>query len=68
MRSPRDEKALSILTNRERQIIRLVSEGLSNKEISRRLKITHDTIKVQLHNIFQKLQVFFSQTEIPDRE
>jgi two-component system nitrate/nitrite response regulator NarL len=60
MRSIRDsdiEKAVSALTNRERQIIHLVSEGLSNKEIARRLKIANGTIKVHLHNIFQKLQV-----------
>jgi two-component system nitrate/nitrite response regulator NarL len=60
MRSTRDrntEKAVPALTNRERQIIRLVSEGLSNKEIARRLKITDGTIKVHLHRMFEKLQV-----------
>ena len=51
------EKGVPVLTNRERQIIHLVSEGLSNKEIARRLKIANGTIKVHLHNIFQKLQV-----------
>ena len=45
------------LTDRERQILRLVSEGLSNKEIARRLKITDGTIKVHLKHIFQKLKV-----------
>lgn len=45
------------LTDRERQIICLVSEGLSNKEIGRRLDITDGTIKVHLHNIFGKLGV-----------
>jgi len=44
------------LTHRERQILHLVSEGLSNNEIGRRLKITVGTIKVHLHNIFEKLQ------------
>jgi two-component system, NarL family, nitrate/nitrite response regulator NarL len=51
------EKAVTALTDRERQIVRLVSEGLSNKEIGRRLKITDGTIKVHLHNIFEKLKV-----------
>jgi two-component system nitrate/nitrite response regulator NarL len=37
--------------------MRLVSEGLSNKEIGRRLNITDGTIKVHLHHIFQKLDV-----------
>jgi len=45
------------LTGRERQIIRLVSEGLSNKQIARRLNITDGTIKVHLHSIFEKLRV-----------
>jgi two-component system, NarL family, nitrate/nitrite response regulator NarL len=51
------ENALTALTERERQIMRLVSEGLSNKEIGRRLNIADGTIKVHLHNIFQKLAI-----------
>jgi two-component system nitrate/nitrite response regulator NarL len=51
------EKALIALTERERQIMRLVSEGLSNKQIGRRLNITDGTIKVHLHHIFQKLDI-----------
>ena len=51
------ENVLTALTERERQIMRLVSEGLSNKEIGRRLNITDGTIKVHLHHIFQKLEI-----------
>jgi two-component system, NarL family, nitrate/nitrite response regulator NarL len=51
------ERALTALTDRERQIMRLVCEGLSNKEIGRRLSITDGTIKVHLHHIFQKLEI-----------
>ena len=51
------DNVLKTLTDRERQIMRLVSEGLSNKEIGRRLNITDGTIKVHLHNIFQKLAI-----------
>jgi DNA-binding NarL/FixJ family response regulator len=51
------ENVLTVLTERERQIMRLVSEGLSNKEIGRRLSIVDGTIKVHLHNIFQKLEI-----------
>jgi two-component system, NarL family, nitrate/nitrite response regulator NarL len=53
------EKAITALalTDRERQILRLVSEGLSNKEIGRRLNVTDGTVKVHLHNLFQKLLV-----------
>ena len=52
---PAKVKATHALTGRERQIMRLVSEGLSNKEIARRLNLTDGTIKVHLHRIFQKL-------------
>jgi DNA-binding NarL/FixJ family response regulator len=53
----RPEKMLERLTDRERQIVRLVSEGMSNKEIARRLNVTQGTVKVHLHNIFQKLEI-----------
>lgn len=55
--SANPENALAVLTERERQIMRLVSRGLSNKEIGRRLNIADGTIKVHLHNIFQKLEI-----------
>jgi two-component system nitrate/nitrite response regulator NarL len=51
------ENVLAVLTDRERQIMRLVSEGLSNKEIGRRLNLADGTIKVHLHNIYQKLEI-----------
>jgi|SRR5579864_3357973 len=51
------EKSVIALTDRERQIMRLVSDGLSNKEIGRRLNLSDGTIKVHLHHIFQKLDV-----------
>lgn len=51
------ERALKALTEREHQIMELVSEGLSNKEIGRRLRITDGTIKVHLHHIFKKLEI-----------
>lgn len=51
------DSVLAVLTDRERQIMRLVSEGLSNKQIGRRLNIADGTIKVHLHHIFQKLEI-----------
>jgi two-component system, NarL family, nitrate/nitrite response regulator NarL len=56
--SPIAEKPVAALTDRERQIMRLVSEGLSNKEIGRRLSLSDGTIKVHLHHIFQKLEIY----------
>jgi two-component system nitrate/nitrite response regulator NarL len=49
--------AENVLTDRERQIIALVCKGLSNKEIGRRLNIAGGTIKVHLHNVYQKLAI-----------
>ncbi|MCK1387325.1 LuxR C-terminal-related transcriptional regulator, partial [Bradyrhizobium sp. 21] len=51
------EKMLELLTPRERQIGRLVAEGMSNKEIARRLDVSQGTVKVHLYNIFQKLEI-----------
>ncbi|WP_247466240.1 response regulator transcription factor, partial [Bradyrhizobium sp. 62] len=51
------EKMLELLTQRERQIARLVAEGLSNKEIARQLNVSDGTVKVHLYNIFQKLEI-----------
>ena len=51
------ENVLTVLTERERQIMRLVSGGLSNKEIGRQLNITDGTIKQHLHHIYQKLAI-----------
>lgn len=48
---------LSGLSERERQVIHLVGEGLSNKEVGRQLKLSCGTIKVHLHRIFQKLAI-----------
>jgi two-component system nitrate/nitrite response regulator NarL len=45
------------LTRREHEIVSLVNEGLSNKEIARQLRIQNATVKNHIHNILSKLQV-----------
>jgi len=45
------------LTLREWEIIGLVSHGLSNKEIARRVDLQEGTVKVHLHNIYTKIGV-----------
>jgi two-component system nitrate/nitrite response regulator NarL len=46
-----------MLTGRERQIVDLVSQGLSNREVGRQLRLSVGTVKVHLHNIYQKLAI-----------
>jgi DNA-binding NarL/FixJ family response regulator len=46
-----------LITPREISIVKMVAQGLKNKEISARLFISEGTVKVHLHNIFEKLQV-----------
>jgi DNA-binding NarL/FixJ family response regulator len=45
------------LTPREREILVLIEEGLSNKEIARRLSIELRTVKNHVHNLLDKLNV-----------
>jgi two-component system, NarL family, nitrate/nitrite response regulator NarL len=45
------------LTAREREILELVGEGLSNKQIAQRLCIELPTVKNHVHNILEKLDV-----------
>lgn len=45
------------LSNRERCVLELVAEGLSNQDISERLFISLHTVKTHLRNILQKLDV-----------
>jgi DNA-binding NarL/FixJ family response regulator len=45
------------MTPRQWEIVRLVSQGLSNKGIARVLDITEGTVKVHLHQIFCMLNV-----------
>jgi len=43
------------MTKREREVIDLIVEGLSNKEIAQRLNIATYTVKSHVHNILEKL-------------
>jgi DNA-binding NarL/FixJ family response regulator len=45
------------LTFREEQILKQVSDGLTNKEIARKLQLSEKTVKHYVTNILQKLQV-----------
>jgi DNA-binding NarL/FixJ family response regulator len=45
------------VTRRELEILRLVADGLSNKEIGRKLSITEGTVKNHVHNALEKLHM-----------
>ena len=45
------------LTKREEEVLRLVGQGLANKQIARRLGIGERTVKAHLTSVFQRLGV-----------
>ena len=59
MAKPRHKQVRSDpqLTTREQDVARLVASGLSNKAIAHRLGLQEGTVKVHLHNIYQKLGI-----------
>jgi two-component system, NarL family, nitrate/nitrite response regulator NarL len=50
-------EAAQILTPREIDIVRMIAEGLRNRGIAERLSISEGTVKVHLHNIYDKLGI-----------
>src|SRR3989304_6940335 len=53
----RATKASNVLSRREKQVVELLRQGLTNKEIARQLNIKEDTVKKHLQNVFGKLGV-----------
>jgi two-component system, NarL family, nitrate/nitrite response regulator NarL len=53
----RRHRAPEPLTIRERQIMVAVSEGATNREVGRRLRLAEGTVKVHLHHIYRKLGI-----------
>jgi DNA-binding NarL/FixJ family response regulator len=49
--------ALDALTAREREVLELLAQGMTNKEMAEKLVITTNTVKRHLKSIFQKLDV-----------
>lgn len=47
----------SVLSAQERRVLALVAEGLTNKQVGDQLKLSENTVKNYLVNVFEKLQV-----------
>jgi DNA-binding NarL/FixJ family response regulator len=52
-----DDEASSILTPREREVLKLIATGLSNRQIAERLHISVKTVETHRGNIMRKLDV-----------
>ena len=59
----RREDPLADLTEREREVLGLIAEGLSNRGIAARLYITERTVEAHVKQIFAKLQLDASHPE-----
>jgi NarL family two-component system response regulator LiaR len=55
--SPIGEAPAEALTGRERDVVRLVAQGRSNREIAQELVISHKTVKTHVSNILSKLNL-----------
>jgi DNA-binding NarL/FixJ family response regulator len=50
-------EAARMLTPRETEIVQMVAQGLRNRIIGERLTISEGTVKIHLHNIYEKVKV-----------
>lgn len=56
-RENRPSKEMEFLSEREKEILNLLSTGLRYKEIAERLFVSTETVRTHIRNIYQKLQV-----------
>ena len=50
-------RAQALLTRRQREVLRLLTEGLTNKEIAEQLVVSLPTVSTHVASIFNKLRV-----------
>lgn len=53
----KDVDSIELLTDREKQVLRLIAEGKTNKEIAKCLSISKSTVNIHRTNVMQKLDI-----------
>lgn len=56
-REAASREASKVLTPREIEIVRMIAQGLRNRAIAERLSISEGTVKIHLHNVYEKLDI-----------
>jgi two-component system NarL family response regulator len=56
-RSDRQQVPSPKLTDRELEVLKLVAQGLNNREVAKRLFISENTVKNHVRNILERLQL-----------
>ena len=56
-REAKGREVSQLLTPREIEVVRMVAKGLTNKEIAAELCIADGTVKIHLHNIYEKVKI-----------
>ncbi len=54
---PSEERDIEQLTRRERDILKLIAQGMTNKAIARKLSITESTVKVHVKHLLKKMKL-----------
>ncbi|MCP9453418.1 MAG: LuxR C-terminal-related transcriptional regulator [Nitrospira sp.] len=57
LRAPRKRLARRRLTARQHQILKMIAEGLTNREIAAKLEISIRTVEVHRYNLMHRLEV-----------
>lgn len=57
MRKPANQNVISELTSRERQVVTMIAQGMSNKMIGNKLDIAESTVKVHVKHVLNKTQL-----------
>lgn len=56
-REAKGREIATLLTPREIEVVRMVAKAMTNKEIASKLHIADGTVKIHLHNIYEKLDI-----------